>query len=98
MLKSIDTIPLIEKEKVGNLSFPDAEVLTDANSIKHRITVLHHATSLGNLDQHKVNIVFEDSEGVKRVNTTIWALTESQIILKHYRSIPINRIHSVVIA
>ena len=98
MLTSIDTIPLIEKEVVGNLHFPTNEVLNDANSIKHRITVLHHATSLGNLDQHKVNIVFEDNEGIKRVNTTIWALTEQRIILKHDRSIPINRIHSVVIA
>lgn len=98
MLKSIDTIPLIEKEIVGGLHFPKAEVLGDDNSIKHRITVLHHATSLGNLDQHKVNIVFEDNEGLKRVNTTIWALTEQRIILKHNRSIPINRIHSVVIA
>lgn len=70
----------------------------DRNSIYHRITVLHHATSLGNLDQHKVNILFEDNEGVKRVNTTIWALTGNRIILKNNRSIPINRIHSVVIA
>lgn len=97
-MKSIDTIPLIEKERVGNLHFPPTEVLNDSHSIKHRITILHHATSLGNLDQHKVNIVFEDSEGLKRVNTTIWALTENRIILKHDRSIPINRIHSVVIA
>lgn len=98
MLKSIDSIPLIEKETVGGLNFPAHEVLADRISIQHRITVLHHATSLGNLDQHKVNIVFEDIEGVKRVNTTIWALTEQRIILKHDRSIPINRIHSVVIA
>jgi hypothetical protein len=98
MLKSYDTIPLIEKETVGGLKFPANEVLSDTNSIRHRITVLHHATSLGNLDQHKVNIVFEDTEGIKRVNTTIWALTEKRIILKHDRSIPINRIHSVVIA
>ncbi len=98
MVKSYTEIPLVEKEKIAGLHFPASEVLGDENLRKHRITVLHHATSLGNLDQHKVNILFEDNEGVKRVNTTIWALTENRIILKNNRSIPINRIHSVVIA
>lgn len=98
MVSTYNDIPLFEKEKVSNLHFPTAEVLTDEYSIKNRVTVLHHATSLGNLDHHKVNILFEDNEGVKRVNTTIWALTEKRIILKNNRSIPINRIHSVVIA
>lgn len=97
MAEAIDNIPIVEKEQIGNLHFPANEVLTDDQSIKNRVAVLHHATSLGNLDKHKVNIVFEDSQGLKRVITTIWALTQNRIILKNNRSIPINRIHSVVI-
>ncbi|MDZ7845772.1 MAG: hypothetical protein U5L96_02770 [Owenweeksia sp.] len=93
-----DKIPLIEKEYVSTLRFPAQEVLKDKESVSNRIAALHHATSLGNLDHHKVSILFEDSEGVKRVNTTIWAITEKRIILKNNRTIPINRIHSVRIA
>jgi len=97
MEKSLDQAQLIQKEIVGELKFPQAEVLIDKSEIQQRVAALHHATSLGNLDHHKVNIYFEDSEGVKRVNTTIWAITDKRILLKNGRSIPINRIHQVVI-
>lgn len=97
MDRSFDAVPLIEKEIVGDLKFPSAEVLFDKSAIQQRVAALHHATSLGNLDHHKVNIYFEDSEGLKRVNTTIWAITDKRILLKNGKSIPINRIHEVVI-
>lgn len=90
-------IPLIEKEIINTLKFPANEVLARKESIEERIFALHRATSLGNLDKHKVTIVFEDSEGLKRVRTTIWAITDRKILLKAGRSIPINRIHSVKI-
>ncbi len=93
----IEQIPLVEKERISNLKFPINEVLTDRDSIGLRVAALHHATSLGNLDHHKVNILFEDAEGIKRVNTTIWAITDRRIILKNNRTIPIHRIHSVMI-
>ena len=97
MDKSFDSVPLVEKEIVGDLKFPQTEVLLDKAEIQTRVAALHHATSLGNLDHHKVNIFFEDSEGMKRVNTTIWAITDKRILLKNGKSIPINRIHQVVI-
>lgn len=98
MKTQIDKIPLIEKESVGRLHFPVNDVLKEKESVAQRMIALHHATSLGNLDHHKVQILFEDTEGLKRVNTTIWAITEKRIILKNNRTIPINRIHSVVIS
>lgn len=98
MNTSIDKIPLVEKEKVNTLHFPVNDVLKDKDSIAQRVAALHHATSLGNLNQHKVNILFEDSEGMKRVITTIWAITDKRIILKNNRTIPIKRIHSVTVA
>ena len=98
MAASIENIPLVEKEMVSGLTFPMNDVLNEPELIRKRAAVLHHATSLGNLDQHKVQIVFEDQEGMKRVITTIWALTEHRIVLKNNRTIPIQRIHSVVIA
>lgn len=97
MDKSFDAIPLVEKETIGELKFPTSEVLLNKLAIQERTAALHHATSLGNLDHHKVNIYFEDTNGMKRVNTTIWAITDKRILLKNGKSIPINRIHGVVI-
>jgi len=91
------SIPLIEKENISNLKFPGTDVLSDRNSIEERIMALHRATSLGNLNKHKVTILFEDESGLKRVRTTVWAMTDRKILLKAGRSIPINRIHSVEI-
>lgn len=56
---------------------------------------LEQASTLGNLDKHKVHIRFEDSTGIKTIHTTIWALTEKRIMLKAGRSIPLHRIHSI---
>lgn len=91
------SVPIVEKEMISDLKFPATEVLSDKFSIQDRVNTLHRATSLGNLDKHKVTILFEDSLGLKKVKTTIWALTDRKILLKAGRSIPINRIHSVQI-
>ncbi len=90
-------VPVVEKEIINQLSFPPLEVLENRESIKERLFALHRATSLGNLSKHKVTIVFEDSESLKKVCTTIWAMTDRKILLKAGRSIPISRIHSVII-
>lgn len=90
-------VPMVEKELIGDLHFPPTEVLGSQHSIEERRNILHRATSLGNLDHHKVTIFFEDSEGLKKVRTTIWAITDRKILLKGGRSIPVERIHSVQI-
>ena len=72
----MDKALLIEKELVDSLKFPKEEVLKTQEEIKKREATIQKALSLGNLDKVKVNIVFEDSEGRKMVNTTIWAMTE----------------------
>lgn len=86
---------LIKKEIVSELHFPVQEVLNTPDSIKERRSQLGKAASLGNLDKHKVTIDFEDDEGLKRVNTTVWAVTETKVILKAGKAIPINRVHQV---
>lgn len=89
-------VELIEKETVESLYFPNTEVLQSFELIKTRDQQLNKAASLGNLDKFKVKIIFEDFDGRKMVNTTIWALTEKNVVLKAGRTIPINRIHSVL--
>lgn len=88
----------IDKEKISELVFPAQEVLSDKTAIEDRKVILHRATSLGNLEKHKVIITFEDAEGIKEVFTTIWAITDNKAILKGGRVLPVQRIHKVVIS
>ncbi len=85
----------IDKESVEGLNFPREEVLKDPQAIKNRRMMLMNATSLGNIHRSKTKIIFEDNEGVKQVETTIWATSEQNISLKHGITIPIHRIHEV---
>jgi hypothetical protein len=87
----------VSKESIANLSFPPAEVLQSREDIKSRMFDLERATALGNVEQSKIKIIFEDSESLKQVETTIWATTDKRIILKGGVVIPISRIHEVKI-
>lgn len=88
----------VEKENIDQLQFPSQDVLVTAKDQKERRLMLHRATSLGNLQRHKVLIRFEDSEGLKEVYTTIWAITDNKVLLKAGRLIPVHRIRSIEIA
>ncbi len=85
----------IEKENISGLKFPDTDVLTSKEEIKNRISNLERALKLGNLEHNKIKIIFEDSEGIKQVNTTVWGVTDKRVILKQGVVIPIHRIHEV---
>lgn len=86
---------IIEKEEVGALKFPASEVLSSPELIEQRAKQLNKALSLGNLDKIKVKIEFEDEKSIRVVHTTIWAVTEFNIILKSHVTIPRNRIHRI---
>lgn len=86
---------LVEKEEVANLHFPNEDVLFLKSDQNKRAKRLHDATFLGNIDHEKVKITFQDIEGLKRVETTIWGVTDSQIILKKGVVIPIYRINNI---
>jgi uncharacterized protein (UPF0248 family) len=87
----------IEKERIAQLHFPSEEVLTSIESIVQRSAELDKASRLGNMDKLKFKIVFEDNEGVKQVETTIWAVTKESVVLKHGLTIPVHRIHEIKI-
>lgn len=86
---------IIEKERVRDLHFPPGEVLDTYEEIRRRRAELDRALVLGNVDHNKVCIVFQDSEGAKMVETTIWAVTEERVILKSGMIIPIRCILEV---
>lgn len=86
---------LIEKENINGLKFPDTDVLSSKEEIQIRFSNLERALKLGNLEHNKIKIIFEDSEGIKQVNTTVWGVTDKRVILKQGVVIPIHRIHEV---
>jgi hypothetical protein len=86
---------MVEKELVAQLNWPSEEVLLSAETIKSRSLELHQALKLGNLEKGKIKIIFQDAEGIKQVETTIWGVTDKRIILKQGVVIPIHRIHEV---
>ncbi len=88
---------IVSKESISNLTFPTTEVLKLKEAIASRMLDLERATALGNVEHNKIKITFEDSEGLKQVETTIWATTDKRIILKGGVVIPIIRIHEVKI-
>lgn len=91
-------IPInVSKESVALSEFPKEDVLKDSAKKEAIEKELEKAMTLGNTENLKIKIVFEDKEAVKQVETTVWAKTDKRIILKAGVVIPINRIHQVKI-
>ena len=67
----------------------------NTEEIKVRSLAMQRAIRLGNNQKRKVKIIFEDDQAIKKVETTIWAVTEKNILLKRGVAVPINRIHQV---
>ncbi|HTO36985.1 MAG TPA: hypothetical protein VL021_01065 [Brumimicrobium sp.] len=84
---------LIEKELIPTLKFNNKDLVRQQEGLAVK---LMEATKLGNLHHGKVAIIFEDDEGVKKVETTIWSTGTDYICLKGGVWLPINRIHRVV--
>lgn len=84
---------IIEKESIYYLRFPNSEVLNEASAIHQRNTDLTRALYLGNIEHAKIKIFFEDNQSKKVVETTVWAVTDTSVILKCGVGIPINRIY-----
>lgn len=89
------TFEKIEKEDISGLKFPNTEVLDDPEKIAERTADLNRALSLGNLEQTKIKIYFEDENSCKVVETTVWGVTDKRVILKQGVVIPINRVHQI---
>ena len=80
---------LVEKEVISNLTFNDR---TPVKQHPNLLNQIKDATRLGNAFRGKVSIFFEDDNGVKQVNTTIWAHGTKYICLKGGIWLPITRL------
>lgn len=97
MNKDVDTIVAIGKEAIEKLNFPEQEVLLTQEQINSRLYEAERATKLGNYFKDKVKIIFEDSEGMKMVETTVWGVTDRKLILKRGIALPLYRVHDIII-
>jgi hypothetical protein len=92
-----DTITVIQKELLETIHFPHEEVLSDAVLIQFRKYEAQRAMKLGNTYKDKVKVVFEDTEGIKMIETTVWGMTDNDLIFKRGMMVPLNRIHEIII-
>jgi uncharacterized protein (UPF0248 family) len=95
MKTNIESAVLIDKDEIALLHFPKEDVLFEKDEVITRYSKLNNALSIGNLEHEKVTILFQDNEGLKKVETTIWSVTDFQIILKKGVIIPIHRIVNI---
>ncbi|NGF57745.1 hypothetical protein G5B00_14595 [Parapedobacter sp. SGR-10] len=82
---------LIEKESISNYKIVAAE----RNRAEELSNKLYDAQRLGNEFKAKVCIVFQTDDGPKRVETTVWSLTDKYIQIKNGVLIPLSSIISV---
>ncbi len=94
-MKLNSNVQNVEKEQIKFFKFPKKEVLNMKKDQINRSIDLRRALYLGNLERQKVKIVFADENGYKRVETTIWGVTDKSVILKQSTLIPLQRIVSV---
>ena len=92
---AINTATLVAKENISQLIFPKSDVLLSELKQSERQRRVVRAMKLGNNKKHKVKIIFEDLDGLKKVDTTIWGVTEKNVILKRGVLIPIQRVHEI---
>ena len=97
MKDSMEKPMLIDKEVVSELRFPEPDVLFNPAAIAKRKLDIDRAVYLGNTEHTKVRIIFQDTKGLKQIETTIWGSTDKRIILKSGMVIPIHRVQEVKI-
>lgn len=91
-MNSEEIIDRIDKREVAFLKWPKEDISMDEQKNMLLLKKLHVAVILGNIEKHKCKIFFEDSVGLKSIETTICAVCDKNISIKSGIWIPINRI------
>jgi hypothetical protein len=86
---------VISKEEIAGHHFGHQEVLSNPDAIAQRRSDLEKAMKLGNTEHNKVKIVFESTNGIFVVETTIWSVTQNNVMLKGNTLIPIHCIRQI---
>ncbi len=86
---------LIAKEQIPALRFPQEPVSITMDQRRSILHTLQLATRLGNSEHGKCRILFQDDQGLKAVETTIWTYDPDNIVLKYGTTIPVSRVVSI---
>lgn len=86
---------IIPKERIASLRFPKQPLMLSEDERSGILHSMEAATRLGNTEHGKCRIVFQDDEGLKAVETTIWTYDPENIVLKYGMTIPVCRVVSV---
>jgi len=86
---------LIPKEDIPQYHFVSFDVLENETEREQRSVDLQKAMLLGNTDHVKIKLYFQTTEGLKEVETTVWAFTDSQVVLKSGTNVPVHSISKV---
>lgn len=79
---------IIEKEHISDFKLIPAEV-DQSVALQSK---LESAQRLGNEFKSKTTIVFQTDDGPKRIETTVWSLTEKYVQIKNGVLIPLRSI------
>ncbi|RLZ11696.1 hypothetical protein [Faecalibacter macacae] len=77
---------LIEKEEVQNYKFLDAPI----DEVHVQKEKLIGAVRLGNEFKSKAYITFQTDQGPKKIETTVWTVTEKYLQIKNGILIPLT--------
>ncbi len=88
---------VIPKERISTLRFPKQPITLSDEQHRDILLKLQEATRLGNAEHGKCRIAFQDDEGLKAVETTIWTFDPENIVLKYGMTIPVSRVVSIEI-
>lgn len=95
-MKDLNDTLQTTKENLHLLKFSKEDVATTEIEKRKRSVSLIRAMRLGNLFKNKVSIYFKDSlNRIVHVRTTIWGVTQKNVILKRGTLIPIKSIVKV---
>ena len=86
----------ISVREIEHLHFASEDVYTSSEDITRRWYQLNMAMKLGNLEKVSSKILFQNASGeLLRVESTVWATTAQNVILKYGMMIPIRAIKEV---
>ncbi len=92
--QGILTVP---QDVVAFLHFPKQEVLRLRQDLKERTDILGYLMSQLNAGILHVSILFEDIAGAKKVDATLTAVLENELVIYPHMRIPIHRIKRIQI-
>lgn len=87
----MEKVELIEKEDVKKYKFLDAY----KEDVELQVEKLNGAVRLGNEFKSKAYITFQTEEGPKKIETTVWSVTDKFLQIKNGVLIPLDSLINV---